>query len=184
MNALTLVVQGPPEWPDEQRLIGQLPEGEKGTEATVAAMVGLIGEASTHPLVRDVAHNIANTGPSNYAAGVFAWLKRTVKFHTDPPDLELLRHPARMIQALNDAKGAERPIGDCDDVADLGASLLVALGMKPVLVVAAKVANGPFVHVYTGLQIPGGGYYPLDPQEKNSPGDEVPAARRRVFAVL
>jgi len=181
MNGLTLVVQGPPGV--EDRLAGALPPGDEGTEHTIAAMVALIREAAKSEQVRSLAAHLAQTRVA-LEAQVFFWLKATIKFHKDPPHLEFLRHPARMIDAV--AAGArigKKPIGDCDDVADLAAAVIVASGAAPVLVVVGPDETGPFKHVYAGLRT-AQSYIPLDPQELSAPGLEVEAARRRVFDVV
>jgi len=183
MNALTLVVQGPP-GDEEERLVGDLPEGETGTEATVAAMIALIRSAALTPQVRGLARYLSTRDMPTEAA-VFRWLRNSIKFHRDPPELEFLRHPARMIEAhlkAVDARETLKPIGDCDDVADLCCAVLLAAGLRPVLVVVAADPAGPFVHVYSGVRR-GPDYYPLDPQELAAPGREVQGARRRVFDV-
>jgi len=186
MNGLTLVVEGPPDTHPQQRSMGQLPQGEAGTEATIAAMVAQIRDAAEHPLVRDMAQRIAEANPTAPAAGVYMLLRRSVRFHTDPPGLELLRHPARMIAAARAARTADAlPIGDCDDRADLGASILLAMGLRPVLTVMARTQRGPWEHVYAGAINDAGVVYPIDADDHvTGPGREAAALRRRTFSVL
>lgn len=186
MNGLTLVVQGPPEASRVQRYIGRLPDGEPGTEATIASMVALIRDAAQHPIVRDMAGRIAQASPRAPVDGVFLFLKRSMRKHKDPDGVELLRHPARIIQLARAARRAEDfPIGDCDDRADLGATLLLAMQLKPTLTVIARTPSGPYEHVYCGAVADGSDRpYPIDPQELAEPGREIAATRRRVFSVL
>jgi hypothetical protein len=185
MNGLTLVVQSPPGVEPEERLIGELPWGVRGTEATVAAMTGVIREAAKGARVQSLARVLSASPPTteSFPAKVFRWLRTSIRFHKDPPGLEFLRHPERIIAASVQAVGTpQKPLGDCDDVADLCGALLLAAGFRPVLVVVATAPTGPYVHVYGGFR-QGEHYVPLDPQELAAPGIEVTAAQRRVFDV-
>lgn len=186
MNGLTLTVQGPPGVEPEQRLVGKIPPGDAGTEATIAAMVALIRESSQGPRVQDLATYLKNVmRRTHLPTALFTWLKGAIKFHSDPKGLEFLRHPERMLQAWEISRrtrNGKRPVGDCDDMADLGASVLLAAGESPVLVVVAP-DDGDFKHVYFGIRQGADGYFPLDPQEMDAPGQEVTAGRRRVFDV-
>lgn len=165
-------------------LAADLPEGDAGTDATIAAMTAVIHHASESPHVGRVVSRLLPALMSNQAVPVivFGWLKKYCRFKRDPWGKELLRHPDQLITEIEQGGQA---LCDCDDVAMLAASLCLACATRPVLIVMGRDPTGGFEHVYAGVAVPGGvpAYAAIDPQECDAPGRERPAARRRVYRV-
>lgn len=165
-------------------LAADLPEGDAGTDATVAAMTAVIHHAGESPHVGRVVSRLLPGLMQNKAVPVlvFGWLKKHCRFKRDPWGKELLRHPDQLITEIESTGQA---LCDCDDVAMLAASLCMACGARPVLIVMGRDRSGPFEHVYAGVKIDRAvpPYGAIDPQECDAPGRERPAARRKVYSV-
>lgn len=147
---------------------GELPEGDAGIRATLAAMKARVEEAAQDPVIRAAAVDMHGIGGIN---GVYEFLRNGRTFAEDPDGIELLRNPVEVFTAI---KNGEMPGVDCDDVAMLGASILQAIGHRAVLIVVGKqpkLAGGRFHHVFFGVVIGYGdkpttkNVFPLDPQE-------------------
>ncbi|MFN0133181.1 MAG: transglutaminase-like domain-containing protein [Phycisphaerales bacterium] len=184
MQGTMLAVQGPPSGSGEQRIVAKLPPGDAGTDATVAAMIAVAREAKSARLVQQLARFLTGTAVRDEWDNLFEWCRQHITFQRDPTKVELIRHPDRIIAAVLAGEGRRRALADCDDMATLGASVLLALGHRPVIVVMGRRANRPYEHVYFGAVKSDGTCYPMDPQEVQEPGLEIPAIRRRVYGVI
>lgn len=87
------------------------------------------------------------------ARRIRAFLADRVRFVHDPPGVELIRTPDLMLETIL-ARG--HAIGDCDDVAVLGAALAMAAGLSCRYVLVALHPSDPFEHVYTEVLTPEG----------------------------
>lgn len=133
-----------------------IPPGDRGTEATIVAMASLI-DPKEGGLVEEVGDSL-RVGPGSVAARVRELLATFVRFEHDPPGLEYVRHPERMLEEI---RVTGETAGDCDDIAVLGAALGLAAGLPPRFVTVATRAGGPYVHVFTELG-EGGRWIELD----------------------
>lgn len=161
----------------------QIPDGDAGTDATVREMARQARAASKLPRVRSWAARIAGYSKSyrqHRLTSLYNWLSTHVIFKRDPQGWERIRHPNRM---LEEVETHGRTAGDCDDLATLAVSILLAWGYgeRAAFIVMGREPGGRFEHVYFGVINRRGQLFPLDPQEKMPMGHQVPAARRKVY---
>jgi len=148
--------------------LGEIPPGDDGVAATIAAMQAVIDDAAQN----------AALPPARTPGEVYDWCARNITFRRDPPGEESILHPADLIAA-----GA----GDCDDLACLGCAMLARIWHPPCLITVGRRAAGRFEHVFFGYFLPNppaGGpapIVPMDPQEK-VPFGRWPKKARRVRA--
>ncbi len=177
---------------------GPLPRGDRGAEATVQVIRALIHSTDRTGWARQFAQEIGGD-PLNKAAelaeaarvprsvaAIFLWTKTHFKYRADPANAEATAHPDQIIMAARQPlAGIPYPgaiAGDCDDRAAFVAALTRALGYPSVLIIAGREAAGRFEHIYPGI-VYAGRIVPLDSQECAQPGQERPAARRKVYAI-
>lgn len=162
---------------------------ERRVEQTVGAMLEMVRRAHRMVYVPRLALGIgaaALRSMEHHTAPwprVVAWhahdlARRRLRFAPDPPGVEMPRHPDQLAESIIGQPGV-KVLGDCDCVATLIASILALLDTRPCFVVSGP-EGAPYSHVYAAID-EASGYWPIDPQEVNTPGTEVPAARRRVF---
>lgn len=96
--------------------------------------------------------------PGPTAPRIRELLASCVRFEHDPPGLEYVRHPERMLQEI---RMHGETAGDCDDIAVLGAALGYAAGLPPRFVTVATHVLGPYVHVWAEVG-EGGRWHELD----------------------
>jgi len=82
------------------------------------------------------------------ALAIREFLGEYVSFVPDPVGHELLRSPGYLLERIRDVGYAS---GDCDDVAILGASLGMAVGLPARFVLLGFARDLPFTHIYTEL---------------------------------
>ena len=124
------------------------------------------------------------------ARAIYDTLAAKVTFQPDPSRLEYLRHPDGMLYDLAmkgraTTRASFAHTGDCDDMAMMGCALLLAAGLRPVLITVA-IAVSPrdrFVHVLFGYIADGGRVVPMDPQEKFAFGTMATPTRAKVWEV-
>lgn len=146
--------------------------GDAGTAQTVAEMRALAHEGARHPAVRSVA----------------GWCEDVARSLEDRPRSRrsklpaVIRHVCERIEFLSDDDAAAElgvggritelvrapwlvltdGVGDCDDVATLGASIALALGIRARFVTVGPPGSG-FIHVYAEIMCcPSGGWTELD----------------------
>ncbi len=153
-----------------------LPDGMKGTDATVALMakmaMGIYGARSTK--IRALAINILNAAKvpeKDYTAETVAihnWVRDNIRYTRDVAGQETLSHPEEL--AFNSLAG------DCDDKSMLEVALLGSVGI-PTRFITIGLTPYCYSHVYLEAN-PAGRWIPLDPIMKGKPaGWEAPASR-------
>lgn len=158
-------------------IVLDLPPGDAGTDATVAAVWGLIDAAQSDPRLHGVASRaLEEFGPGPLSA-VFGFGKARVQFVRDPHGWDTMR---TVTAILDDIERDGVAKGDCVHRATLLASMLVALGMTPRLVVVGAQPFGAFQHIAAAADL-SGVTYPIDPQECSAPGVLPPHKRRKVY---
>lgn len=155
----------------------ELSGGDRGTAETLDAMRRVATRGAHAPAVIALARQI-RARPHPLEA-LYAWAKDHVRFRRDPPGVEEVRLPRFMLEDIARQGYAE---GDCDDLATLLASILLAAGFTPFLAVVGRRASGPYEHVFAGVLI-GGRLYSLDPQEGVPIGQWPESGRRAVMVV-
>lgn len=133
----------------EMRKVGN---GIQGNLDTVAVMQKLAQEYSRSSLVKRLATNIINAAniPSHRyldeAKAIGTFVQKHIRYVKDPVGTESLQTPEMMIKMMADAGYA---MGDCDDMALLIATLLMAVGIKPYFrCVKYSEKSQSFNHIY------------------------------------
>lgn len=129
-----------------------IPEGDAGTEATIAAMRALIDEGRKDPVVHELAARILRRARvaafdwTGEVRAIYEAVRRNVRFTRDIRGRETL-HAAREIIRLQ--------IGDCDDFTILLCSLLETVGGKTRIVTVSSDARDPgvFTHVFPEVKV-------------------------------
>lgn len=105
-----------------------------------------------HPLIRKLALNILQQAqvPSHHfvdeALAIGDYVQRKVRYVRDADNIEYLQDPLDMIKQTQ--KGTAQ--GDCDDMALLTATLLLAIGHQPFYrAVRYESGAGNYNHIYT-----------------------------------
>ncbi len=112
--------------------------GYGGVDMTVKGVLRIIKE-HTEPM-RKVAQLFKSESAEKTAYNVWFFLKQNTTYKLDKPGIEELRTPERLI-----ADG----VGDCDDYSTFSATVLSALGYKPLLFVVAFNNKPNYGHIYT-----------------------------------
>ena len=137
----------------------QLPSGDAGTMATVELMAELVRVGLTGVAVHEVARELSWHG-GDEVGRLRVWLESNVRFTDDAwisrasglvGVAEFLTEPGLMIRQMHQRGFA---VGDCDDVAILGAAIGRAMGYQARFRVLAfgQGWGDPFLHVYTELR--------------------------------
>lgn len=122
--------------------------GEAGVKQTLSTMARLSRNAMLDPLIRDQAARVVAQCPRGnihcYGSALMSWVNRRMRFVPDPEGVEALHDPRMVARAIEAGKLV---YGDCDDQSMYLASLLKAVGRKPIF--RAVGYNGkPWQHVY------------------------------------
>ena len=126
-----------------------IPPSHAGIDATVRHMARIATRSARSAEVREAAAEIV--GPSSGARAadrVRDFLAANIRFQFDPPGVELIRTPELLLAQIR-CDGVA--VGDCDDVAVLGAALGMARGLRATYVLLAFHDTDPYEHVYTEL---------------------------------
>lgn len=145
-----------------------LPEEDAAVPYTTAAMHVAAQRlaAKIGPQLRAaVAPKPLDTRPVEHR--IFDLCKRAYTFAPDPPEAEYIRNHAAQVRAM---LGGSTTAGDCDDLAVVIAAMLIAHG-RPYAFVTLSRDQGPYAHVLCVAGSPSLGWFPIDPQETNAPGD-------------
>lgn len=128
--------------------------GARGNLETVQFMRQKARELSTDPHIRSRAIAILNgaaTGSHDEIAEAVAigdYVKNKVGYVKDPTDVEHLTSPLTLLDQID--AGLAR--GDCDDMSLLIATLLLAIGHRPVFRIVRYAptakSNEPYNHIY------------------------------------
>lgn len=104
------------------------------------------------PLIRQLALNILQQyGVASHhfvdeALAIGDYVKNKVRYVRDPENIEYLTDPLKMVKMIQ----ADRAQGDCDDMALLTATLLLAVGHQPFFrAVRYDQSLGNYNHIYT-----------------------------------
>ena len=132
----------PPLPPPRELASWEIPPGDKGTEATEGAMHALASAAAHDPqsLAAQLGRELRGRFPGETAARIRRVLSEVVRFELDPPHLEYVRTPDRMLLEVQHHGGTQ---GDCDDIATLGAALGMAAGLPVRYVTVAMHPGAP-----------------------------------------
>jgi hypothetical protein len=167
-----------------------LDKGDAGIDQTAAAMAAVIHSAAASAIVQDFTARMIpkDVSPEGRAVRVYYVLQQVLYYKADPKGVEMLRHPDQLVTEINAAASTntDKTGCDCDDVAMLGAAMLLASGIDAALIVMAAKPGGEFIHVYFAARIPDPTTgkmrtLPLDPQETKTPFTERKAARRKAY---
>lgn len=144
--------------PEVSSYLASIPDGEAGTEATLAVMGRIVREYKKHSDVIAVARGIVDQVPPKHyaaeAAAIFQYVQREVRYTQDVDGVEVVQTPDKTILLGH---------GDCDDMAVLLATLLAAVGKKTRFV-AGGFESGPIEHVWVEVLI-GDRWFAMDPTE-------------------
>jgi hypothetical protein len=159
----------------------RIPEGDPGTEATIAQMRRLVAEGKKDPVVHELAAKLVNKNRPHDrladARAIYTWALRNIRFTPDVRGIETL-HSAREILHLG--------IGDCDDFTILICALAATIGFRCRIVTVSADPRAPeiFSHVYPELNV-GGRWIALDAARRNAAFGRTPARyyRKRVWDV-
>ena len=135
-------------------------DGDRGTAQTIAKIRKLVHQGMTDQLVNRVAIGIVRGVPQFDFAGevkaVYSWVLANIRFVRDVFNVETLR-TAREVLTVQ--------AGDCDDInAVLLPSLLLTIGANVRLITISANPEDPetFSHIYCEVEMPDGGWLPLD----------------------
>lgn len=161
-----------------------LPDGDEGTEATVALMAAAAMHAAKHdPRIQRAGQTLRRNNPGPIGEALYCYLRTVFRFKADPRGLEHVRHPSVCASII--AKTRQPMHADCDDLAAFAAAVIYAAGLQPLIFTVAR-GPGQFEHVYAGVRI-NGTDFPIDCQEGTPPGKHpagVVRSRRYVLPPL
>jgi transglutaminase-like putative cysteine protease len=143
----------------------QIPEGDAGTAATIAAMRELIDQGKKDPVVYELARQMLRKArvsafdAEGECRAVYQSVLRNMRFTRDIRGKETL-HAARELVRLQ--------MGDCDDYTILMCSLLESIGYQTRIITVAGDPRDPetFTHVFPEVSI-GGRWVAVDAARKN-----------------
>jgi transglutaminase-like putative cysteine protease len=144
----------------------------------VSLMIDQVFDSRSQKKVYQILGTIVkNLPPRDWDAevsAIFHWVQKNIRYTRDPNGVELFRTPRAAI-----ADG----IGDCDDMAIMLASLLLAAGYRCRFRVIG-LTEGSYEHVYVVVGIPPVDpkeeperWVPLDPSQPYEPGWEIEKTR-------
>jgi hypothetical protein len=149
-----------------------------------------------HPLVIYYAKqalreaNVRGDDPIAVANAVNSWVRKHVPYSYDPQgpksDEDWFWHPYRILETYDPKTGKTQPF-DCDCQAILVASMLMALGYKPIFTLFAQQDPMMYGHIITCIILPPKykdkspqyPYYPIEATQSNKPIDYTPKYLRR-----
>jgi hypothetical protein len=145
--------------PEPEHNLGNLPKisesnvgsGLKGNLDTIKFMKKVARIRVSDPIIRKLALNILlkYRVPSNYyvdeAMAIGDFVKEKVRYVRDPNGIEYIQDPVDLIKQISDGTAQ----GDCDDMALLTATLLLAIGHEPYFrAIRYSAGIGNFNHIY------------------------------------
>lgn len=163
----------------EGKDLGELPEGDAGTAATLIAMIELVKSARGDLGIINAARDIADGPDAMENVGrLFNWFKAHVHFRADADGRETLERPQTLLAAIQ--RNGSVSI-DCDSATTLACAMIEAMGYDPVIVVVGR--GDRYEHVYSGVKVLYG-YIAFDPQEFGAPGVEVGSPSRKLVVSI
>jgi len=155
--------------------------GDAGTEQTIAQMRTLIDDALRDSSIirqaKDIVAGVPSFDDAAEVAALYHWVYSHIKFRKDPVNKEALYPPAELLKIR---------AGDCDDIAMLLATLVMAIGYPARLVTVSANPQAPdqFSHVYIEAHV-AGRWVPLDAARADSVFGEAPPMfyRKRAWSL-
>jgi hypothetical protein len=158
-----------------------IPAGDAGTSATIAAMRQLIDEGKKDPVVYELARMILRRARvrafdvAGEARAIYESVRRNLRFTRDIRGKETL-HSARELVRLR--------MGDCDDFTILMCSLLESIGLRTQIKTVANDERNPetFTHVFPEVFL-GGKWVAVDAARRQPAFGKAPrfSFRTRVW---
>jgi transglutaminase-like putative cysteine protease len=132
--------------------------GQTTAEATLEQMVRAVNKAIRMRQVVELACAVVSQLQERDYRGslclIGQYVRRHFRFVRDPNKLEMLRRPEYMLQRIQ-SRGVV--FGDCDDMAQLIATLGKAIGFPAEFHAISFMPGGkPYTHVYAVLRLPDG----------------------------
>lgn len=160
--------------PVSQQLFG-IPDGARGTRATLRAMAKIVRAYRTNPAVRGKARELVEVLPSkafyDEVRALFYFVRDNIRYLGDVVETETLHTPDVILNYRQ---------GDCDDFSVLLASLLESINHPARFIAVGFTAPGDFEHVYVEALV-GNTWVPLDASvEDAEPGWSPPEAVSRM----
>lgn len=128
-----------------------LKRGSVGNFQTIKLMKKIAHHRKGHPMIRKLAENIIKmygTESQNFLDECYAigdWVKQVFPYAKDAKGIEQLQDPITMIDKLK----RKELYGDCDDMALMISTLLLALGHQPYFcIVRYPQFNSGYQHIY------------------------------------
>lgn len=142
-------------------------------------MIPRIRDAAQNRLVQTWARiNFGQSNQKNEAENILYWVRRSMIYTPDPPDVEHVKWPSALFDEIRRLGHAT---GDCDDYVMLYATVTAARNIPTQLRVAARhpVVDGTgeyqFDHIYTRVKPDyGQDWIPVDPSSEGALGWETP----------
>jgi transglutaminase-like putative cysteine protease len=149
-------------------LLADIPEGERGTEATLRMMRSLVHQYKKAGLVRETALTLVNGLRQKDWVGevrnIFEWVRDHVRYVRDIHGIETLQTPLVTL---------DNGTGDCDDKSTLLAALLESIGHPTRFVAAGYREPHNYSHVYVETRL-GTRWVPLDATLLDKPMGSIP----------
>lgn len=131
-----------------------IPDGDPGSFFTMQGMRNIVNDYPCKNLIKGIVQKVtANAGSDQEKIGaIFRWACAVVQYEKDPPDVELIKSPCRI---LREAANNGRATGDCDDSAVMIAACLKAAGIRCQFMAVSNeklsqnFQNPPLDHVFT-----------------------------------
>ena len=138
-----------------------IPDGFRGTEATIRKMHQLAHQGKVDLTIQKVADCIisrSGCGDRDYnckAKAIYDFVKRCIRFERDPFGVEMVQEPVITLH---------RKAGDCDDHSILIGSLLGSIGFPYAFKTIKADDSRPdeFTHVYAVGYVPSKGWVGMD----------------------
>jgi transglutaminase-like putative cysteine protease len=166
----------------------KIPLGNPGHRVTVSLLQDLAVKASQDPVVIGFARRATQfareKNPLEEAQGVLFAVQDAVRYTQDPITAELVADPRLLVRQIE--SGVYPVYGDCDDMAALTASLLMAIGYPVRFITYGKNASSEWEHIYLQMNDPmTGGWIDIDPIMKDKPlGWSPPSGNKVAFGAM
>lgn len=158
---------------DYGSILGVIPDGQPGIEATLALMSRVVFEYKKNLQINELASDIIRFIPgksyAQEARALFEWVRSNIRYQRDINGVEVIQSPTVTIASQH---------GDCDDMSILLAVLLETAG-HPTKFVAAGFGGGDIEHVWVETLI-GDRWFAMDPTEQQPFGWRPPGITSRL----
>ncbi len=110
-------------------------------------------KAAMRPLVEDICRDVAQGDYASEALAIYHWVCKYIRYMRDVQNVEYLQQPTALLKTCS---------GDCDDIACLIASMLMACGNQATFTLMGFGSAPIPSHVFCSVVTPSGPI-PLDP---------------------